>query len=195
MLDQLIEFDIKAFLFLNNLGSTTFDFFWVLLSNKTSNILVYVLISFMYYKKKGINFLILILFFSVLMILVTDQTTNLFKFSFERLRPCHDESLYNLFRLPNNYCGGKYGFFSGHSSNSFALATFFGLIFLNFNKYITYILFLIASLIAYSRIYLGVHFLLDVISGSIFGIISGYFFYKTSSFLFKIFYSNRTINF
>ena len=61
-------------------------------------------------------------------------------------------------------------FFSGHASNSFALAFFFGLIF-NRLKYLMPLLLTLASLIAYSRIYLGVHFPLDVICGALAGIL------------------------
>ena len=58
------------------------------------------------------------------MILFTDQTTNLFKFTFERLRPCAQEGILEFIR--QGRCGG-YGFFSGHSSNSMATAIFTGL--------------------------------------------------------------------
>jgi undecaprenyl-diphosphatase len=75
-------------------------------------------------------------------------------------------------RLVKASCGGKYGFFSGHSSNSFALAFFFSLIF-NKVKWLMPILLSFAGLIAYSRIYLGVHYPLDILCGAFAGILMG----------------------
>ena len=76
-------------------------------------------------------------------------------------------------RLVKDSCGGKYGFFSAHASNSFTLAVFFGLLYKKKFRYLIYISLFYASLISYSRIYLGVHFPLDIIFGATFGIIIG----------------------
>ena len=107
------------------------------------------------------------------MILIADQTANLFKDSFQRLRPCYNESLIDSVRLVKESCGGKYGFFSAHASNSFSLTVFFGLLYKNKFRYVICISLLYASLISYSRIYLGVHFPLDILFGGIFGITIG----------------------
>ncbi len=115
--------------------------------------------------------------FVALMILVTDQGTNLFKNGFERLRPCHDPSLREMLRLVKSTCGGLYGYFSGHASNSFALAVFFSCIFrVKYNSLPLSLLF-VAFLVAYSRIYIGVHYPLDVVSGMAFGSLVGMVFY------------------
>ena len=58
------------------------------------------------------------------MILFTDQSSNLSKQYFQILRPCHDEEISGLIRVVKEGCGGLYGFFSAHSSNSFAIAGF-----------------------------------------------------------------------
>ena len=55
---------------------------------------------------------------------MSDQTSNWFKDYFLRLRPCHEESIKSLLRLVKSSCGGKYGFFSAHASNTFALSIF-----------------------------------------------------------------------
>jgi len=67
----------------------------------------------------------------------------------------------------------KIWIFSAHSSNSFSLAVFFGLLYKNKFRYIIYISLLYASLISYSRIYLGVHFPLDILFGGVYGITIG----------------------
>ena len=112
------------------------------------------------------------------MITITDQGANLFKDSFQRLRPCYDEAVKDAIRLVKDSCGGKYGFFSAHASNSFSLAIFFGLLFRNRIRYIILITLVYASFISYSRIYLGVHFPIDIIFGSLFGLFIGFSIYK-----------------
>ena len=124
------------------------------------------------------------------MISITDQTANLFKDSFQRLRPCYNEIIKDSLRLVKENCGGKYGFFSAHASNSFTLAVFFGLLYKNKFKYLICITLLYASLISYSRIYLGVHFPLDILFGATFGIIIGiltFNFYDKKLYYFKFF--------
>ena len=73
----------------------------------------------------------------------------------------------DLVHLVNDYCGGTYGFVSSHASNTFAVAVFTGL-FLRNRYYWIGILFW-ASLVGYSRIYLGVHFPGDIIGGAMLG--------------------------
>jgi undecaprenyl-diphosphatase len=68
--------------------------------------------------------------------------------------------------------GGKYGFISSHAANAAGLATFTALIFRN--KLFTSMMIVFALLTGYSRIYLGLHFLSDVVVGTLVGILSGY---------------------
>ena len=112
------------------------------------------------------------------MITITDQGANFFKDSFQRLRPCYNDSLKDSLRLVKENCGGKYGFFSAHASNSFSLAIFFGLLFKNKIRYIILLTLAYASLISFSRIYLGVHFPIDIIIGSSFGLCVGFIMYS-----------------
>lgn len=177
MIEEILKLDSQLFLFLNNLGSSTFDAFWIFLSYKESNIFFYLSLLIFYFYKKSKTIKLSEVFYSLLfiaiMILIADQTANLFKDSFQRLRPCYNESLIDSVRLVKESCGGKYGFFSAHASNSFSLAVFFGLLYKNKFRYIIYISLIYASLISYSRIYLGVHFPLDILFGGVYGITIG----------------------
>ena len=177
MIEDILKLDSQLFLFLNNLGSSTFDTFWIFLSYKESNIFFYLSLLIFYFYKESKTIKLSEVFYSLLfiaiMITITDQTANLFKDSFQRLRPCYNESLIDSVRLVKESCGGKYGFFSAHASNSFSLAVFFGLLYKNKFRYVICISLLYASLISYSRIYLGVHFPLDILFGGIFGITIG----------------------
>ena len=116
------------------------------------------------------------------------RSTNLFKYGFERLRPCHNQEIADIMRIVKKGCGGLYGYFSGHASNSFALSTYFSLLFANRYPKLKFALFFMASLVAYSRIYIGVHYPLDVISGALFGTLwSLSFFYVSLKFSYRFF--------
>ena len=176
MIEEILKLDTELFLFLNSLGSPIFDNIWIYLSYKEANILFYsiLLIFYSYYKSFKLSEVLYLLLIVAIMITITDQTANLFKDSFQRLRPCYDEVIKDSVRIVKEGCGGKYGFFSAHASNSFSLAIFFGLLFRDKYKNIISFTVLYASLISYSRIYLGVHFPLDLLCGSLFGIIIGF---------------------
>lgn len=178
MVDQLIHYDKELFLLLNNLGNTSWDGFWMFYTTKFNWIPFYAILLYLMFKNLNKKTFIFSLLVIILMILFTDQGTNLFKDGFKRLRPCHDEEIKNLMRLVRSTCGGKFGYFSGHASNSMAIAVFTGLVLHKKYKYLVFILLLWSALMAYSRIYIGVHFPLDVISGMLFGGFSGFIFYK-----------------
>ena len=182
MIEEILKLDSKLLIFLNNLGVPRFDNFWVSLSKIEANILMYLfLICLFFYAQQGrlkfANILYLILVIAI-MITITDQGANLFKDSFQRLRPCYDETVKDSIRLVKDNCGGKYGFFSAHASNSFSLAIFFGLLFRNRIRYIILVTLVYASFISYSRIYLGVHFPINIFFGSLFGLFIGFSIYK-----------------
>jgi undecaprenyl-diphosphatase len=110
-----------------------------------------------------------------LLVTCSDQLANFFKETFERLRPNNDPTINTLIRVLKK--SGGYSFLSAHATTSFAVSTFIILALKSFFKPI-YLVLIWPLLFAYSRIYLGVHYPLDVLCGSILGIFIGYFFYK-----------------
>ena len=193
MIEKILNYDIKLFLYLNNLGTTKYDKFWILLSEIEANIFFYLLALgiFIYYSKTKLNSkLIFLLTFIIILILIADQTSNLSKDFFERLRPCYNESIKSTVRLVKESCGGRFGFFSAHASNSFSLAIFFGLLLKKHSSIFIYISLVFASFISYSRIYLGVHFPLDIIFGGIFGILNGFIIFRLYQLFIKSFYKS-----
>ncbi|SEQ16253.1 undecaprenyl-diphosphatase [Hyunsoonleella jejuensis] len=186
MIDQVLKYDTELFLFLNNLGSETWDGLWLIITNKLASIPLYALLLFLLYKKFGAKSLLVFVVVLALMITFTDQITNVFKRGFERPRPCGVPDLVEHLRFIAVRCG-KYGFFSGHSSNSMAAAVFAGLVLRPYYKNLIFILLFWSFIVAYSRIYVGVHYPLDIICGMTFGAISGFLFYKLSRYLLKRF--------
>lgn len=173
-MEEIILEDKQAMIFLNNLGSSTFDPFWILVSEKWFWIPLYVIFLYFLYKNFNKKPLFYILLFVALGITASDQIANIFKFGFERLRPCHDPSLEGLLREVK--CGGKFGFYSAHSSNSFFVATYLTMLLGKKIKQLPYFLFVWAAIVAYSRVYLGMHFPGDIIIGAIMGILLALFF-------------------
>ncbi len=179
MIDWLEKIDQELFLFLNGLHSPFFDqVMWVISAKATWIPLYLVLLYLLYrnYQKEWFFWLIGI----GLLILVTDQiTSSLLKPFIGRLRPCHDPEINYLVHNVKK-CGGLYGFVSGHSSNSFAIAIYFFLLFKNRFAYI-WLLFIWAAIVAYSRVYLGVHYPGDIFTGGLLGILFGWLIYRFSS--------------
>lgn len=184
MIDQLILNDQELFLFLNNLGTPTWDAFWLLITNKLTFIPLYALLLFFIYKKFGLKTLAFSVLLIVLMVTFTDQITNLFKDGFQRARPCRQEGVMEKMRFITVRCG-KYGFFSGHASNTMAAAVFAGLLLKPYYKNLIFILLFWSVIVAYSRIYVGVHYPLDVVCGMTFGALSGFMFYKILRYVIK----------
>lgn len=176
-LEELIKLDKEFFLFLNTLGTSGWDGFWIFLSERTYWIPFYFLLLWLLYNNFGKRKTILILVLTLVMILVTDQLTGIIKALTERLRPCYTPGFDGLMRGVGCEKRGRYGFPSSHASNHFGIAIFLGLIFRSKIKWMLIFLLIWAALISYSRIYLGVHFPLDVICGSFIGLGFGYMFF------------------
>ena len=183
MIDQLLQYDTELFLYLNNLGTTTWDGFWMFYTTKFNWIPFYAVLLFLIYKKRADKRFLLTVVIVVLMITFTDQITNVFKRGFQRPRPCYEVDIFDLVRRVKFNCGGAFGYFSGHASNSMAAAIFVGLMLRYKYKYFIFIMVFWALLMGYSRIYVGVHYPLDVFSGMLFGAIMGLLFYKLDSYL------------
>jgi undecaprenyl-diphosphatase len=105
----------------------------------------------------------------LLLIVATDQTGyKLLKEFFERLRPCN--TLSDV--ITPLGCNGTFSFPSNHALNNFAAAMFFYRLYPN----LKWVLFITATLISISRVYLGLHYPSDILGGAIIGLAFGYLF-------------------
>jgi undecaprenyl-diphosphatase len=166
-MDSLIELDKQLFLYLNGLGTPTWDGLWAVITNKWSSIPIYVFLLYLIYKQFGLQKTLLALLSIAIMITLTDQISYAVKNAVMRPRPCGEPTLEGMVRLVT-YCG-RYGYFSGHATSSFALATFLSLLFRGKFKYFTVLIFVWALFVSYSRIYVGVHYPGDVLTGMLAG--------------------------
>ena len=174
MLEKIIDLDKSLFIFLNNLGSKPFDGIWLLVTKQFNWIPFFLILLLILYKKIGVKALLLVLVSIAALITFTNELTDLVKFSVQRIRPCNDEELKGLIRVVKD--SDTFSYFSGHAANSIAAMLFIFLILRQHYKY-SFLIFLYPLIFAYSRIYLGLHFPLDILSGYIFGSCTGILFY------------------
>ncbi len=181
MLDFLINIDVELFLFLNSLNSSFFDWLMFQISAKATWVPLYLATMLFVWKKFGWKKALFILLAFIIVITIGDQSSvHLFKFKFERLRPCFNPNISDIVhtvKLPN----GRFGFVSSHATNSFAFAVLASLFFKNIKFTIPIIIW--AAIVSYSRVYLGVHYPADIFGGAILGIFSAYIVYFAFNFI------------
>lgn len=175
MLETLLQKDQELLIFLNNLGSEQWDGFWLAVTNQFHWSPLFALILFLIFKKFGWKNSLLMVLFLAALVAFSDQFTNFIKHSFERIRPCNTEGLVDQLRS-FTYKPGGYSYYSGHAALSTTVTTFIILLLRKHYKYI-YLMILFPLFFGYSRIYLGVHYPLDVFSGYLAGFLWGNIFY------------------
>ena len=172
MLSKLIELDTRLFLFLNGLHNETFDVIMAWISGKTTWWPFYLLILVYIGWKRKWQLIPVIVFIALAITLADQISVHLFKEVFERLRPCQEPALQGMVHLVNGRCGGLYGFVSSHAANTFAVAMFLLLIIRR--GWFTALMLTWATMVGYSRIYLGVHYPGDVLGGALLGVLLGW---------------------
>jgi undecaprenyl-diphosphatase len=177
MLEKILEVERSAFLFLNGCHTPFWDSFMWLYSGKAAWIPVILFFLLMlFYKTDWKESLLIVLSIALVVVLCDQFSSSICKPCFMRFRPTHHPDFMDFVKTVNDYRGGKYGFISGHAANAFGFATFTLLLF----RYRWYSVSIViwGTVMAYSRIYLVVHFISDIIPGILAGIIFGYLSYR-----------------
>lgn len=170
MLERIKELDTELLIYLNGLGSETYDKLWLVITNQFYWTPFFLVLFYLIYKKLGGKQTLYLLLFIAVLITFTDQVTNLFKYTFQRPRPCNNPEINTIIRVVQTRT--SYSFFSGHAANTMAVATFLFFVLRRYFKYLGF-LFLWPLIFAYSRIYLGLHYPGDILTGYFFGALFG----------------------
>ncbi len=184
-MENVVKLDREFFLLINSLHAEWLNSSMLFLSGQMIWAPFILLILYYAYVQMSKNYFYLFLLFLAMTIISSDVSSSyLLKNIFQRLRPCRLDELKPLIYQFGQKCGGKYGFVSSHAANSFAVITFSTLT-LKFRPKFFGLFWMLPFLVAYSRIYSGVHYPGDVTMGSIVGIIFGI--------LMALFYKNSTL--
>lgn len=178
MIERILEYDRSLFVTLNGLNSDFFDGIMVFASGKLTWIPLYLFMLFMLFYRKGGGSMcragaydfrkgFLLLAGAIAVFAISDAVSFQIKNIVCRPRPCHEPSMEGIVRLLEG-SGGEYGFYSSHAANVFAIAVF-TMHYVKRRWYSVIVLFW-AILVSYSRIYVGKHYPLDVVTGAIAGI-------------------------
>ena len=176
-MNQLLEWDKKLFFLINHSGVN--DFFdatmpWFRTANTWIPLYLFI-IAFvtLNFGKKGWLWVL----FAVITVLACNFiSSDIIKELIWRTRPCRDELLQTPVRLIVPYCPSSSSFTSSHAANHFGMAAF---IFFSgrhlYGRWLS-LFFLWGFIIIYAQVYVGVHYPLDVLTGALVGILSGWCF-------------------
>lgn len=180
--EYVLPHERDMFLWLNEHHTDFWDTFMTVYSGKALWIpLATVLLFCTFYKTKWQNAVLFILCFVLLATLCDQISASIVKPFFSRLRPTHHPDFMNYVLTVDNYRGGRFGFVSSHATNGFGVAVFVSLIYRY--RWLTAALLSWALVSCYSRIYLGVHFLSDIMGGIVLGSIIGFLCYLLYQYL------------
>lgn len=189
MLEKILDYERGFFFALNGSDSVYWDHVMWLYSGKAVWLpLAFFILIVLTYKVNWRESL-LVLLSIVLVILLCDQfASHLCKPLFTRFRPTHHPDFMDQVDTVFNYRGGRYGFISSHAANAFGFAMYMTLLFRR-KPLFSVTIFAWALITAYTRIYLGVHFISDIVGGILAGLFFGalvyYIYVKARGWMFK----------
>lgn len=170
LIHQLNFYDTQLLLFLNGMHNSFFDGFMYTFTQIYVWIPFYLSIIYVILKSQKKEGLWIILSL-ILCIVIADQVSSGFiKNAVQRFRPSHEPSLEGLIHSVNAYVGGRFGFTSSHAANTFSFALLTAIYFRNKNFSIAVISWSLIN--CYTRLYLGVHYPLDIVGGLMVGFLT-----------------------
>ena len=187
MIQALLEFDDRLFVLINQRWAhESLDSLMIILSSSRTFVPFYIWAIYKLIQRYKRKFYIPVLLAVVAFGLADSISSRVFKPNFKRVRPAFEVQLTP--RTPDGMPGGKYGFVSSHSANAFAVYPLLVMMVFyrkdlrfsqNKNQKIAFAIALfVAFWIAYSRVYLGRHYVGDVFFGGILGAAIGHLLWK-----------------
>lgn len=163
MIDIIIKIDKKIFTFFNSsIANPVFDIFFPIITNQDIWIIPILLGIIILSIRGGTKGRIASIVLIIGVILADYSSAQIIKPYFQRLRPSHDILDQIRLLVPK---GGRYGFVSSHAANMYVSATILGYFYSKQKR----LFFTIASLVAFSRVYVGVHYPADIVFGGFLG--------------------------
>ena len=171
-LNTLLNIDRYMLLSLNGSDSLFWDGCMLVYTSMGVWIPLAIMLLYVLLKNNNIkDFFLLIVLIAVVATLTDTISSGICKPFFERWRPTNDPMLMYAVDVVNETRGGRYGFTSSHAANSFGIAIFVSLLIRN--RALSVSLMIWASMNAFTRIYLGVHYPGDILAGTLIGIVVG----------------------
>ncbi|MBT8186502.1 MAG: phosphatase PAP2 family protein [Croceitalea sp.] len=170
MFDRLLQWDRDTFIYLNALGIDDYDVLWTTITHFTTWIPLFLLMIALFFikfeRKLAFQMVLTVLALALFVAILTSVSKEVV----QRLRPNNNEALNGLIRILQRPT--DFSFFSGHASSSFSI-TVLVVLFL-FKRWKWAVLFFVWPLLfSLSRIFVGVHFPLDIIAGALVGTTCG----------------------
>ncbi len=192
-MESIAELDRSLTLAINSWHYPFTDAVWQFFSHVQIWYIMYIIIVIMLFVKLGTKRALIVTASLLLFIIASDQLANLVKHAVCRLRPMEDADMIARGLRALEAHGGLYGFYSGHAANAMGFAVCSAMGFRNDpvgRRYRTYTvcITLWAVLVGLSRVFVGKHFLGDVLAGFAAGRLTGWIFGKLAQIVIRKLY-------